>query len=332
MALTQHSSIASLLPFGATPDDLYVLLAGIAAFLSVYAVGQSLSQRDTLGPRLRALQERRRELQDGIKGSKKRKRPQDDDKPLTRVIVERLHLLQRDQKAKIMQRLIEAGWRSPNAIFTYVFFTFAMPILFIVVGFLVVKVDWSDLGGLNGLRLTIPIIAGYVGLKMPDVMLLNQRNKRWQAIRKGLPDALDLMMVCAEAGLTLSATLGRVARELGISHPELADEMGITSVEIGFLPQSKTALEHLQQRVNLPEVRGIVSVLIQTEKYGTPVAQALRVLAREYRQQRLLRAEQKAARLPAIMTIPMILFILPCLFIVVMTPAIIQIMDELSKR
>jgi tight adherence protein C len=141
---------------------------------------------------------------------------------------------------------------------------------------------------------------------------------------------LDLMTISAEAGLSLAAMLDRVSRELGISYPEMAEELTLTSMEIGFLPDRNQALLNLAKRCTLPEVRGIVSVLIQTEKYGTPIAQALRVLSAEFRQARMLRAEHKAAKLPAMMTIPMILFILPTLFIVIISPAIIKLLITTS--
>ncbi len=134
------------------------------------------------------------------------------------------------------------------------------------------------------------------------------------------------MTICAEAGLSLATMLDRVSRELAIAYPEIAEEMAMTSVEIGFLPDRNQALSNLAERCTLREVRGIVSVFIQTEKYGTPIAQALRVLSAEFRQARMLRAEQKAARLPALMTVPMIVFILPTLFIVILAPAIVKLL------
>ena len=171
-----------------------------------------------------------------------------------------------------------------------------------------------------------------MGLKLPSFYVLRVRKKRYKAIQKSLPDVLDLMTICAEAGLSLAAMLDRVARELGISYPEIAQEIAMTSIEIGFLPDRNKALTNLSERVALAEVRGMVSVLIQTEKYGTPIAQALRVLSAEFRTARMLRAEEKAAKLPALMTIPMILFILPTLFIVIIAPAAVKLMDTIAAN
>jgi tight adherence protein C len=164
--------------------------------------------------------------------------------------------------------------------------------------------------------------------KAPDLWLKNKITKRSHAIRKGLPDALDLLVICAEAGLTVDAAFGRVAKELGKAYPELGDEFGLTAIELGFLNERRQAFENLAARVDLEAVRGVVTTMIQTEKYGTPLASALRVLSAEFRNERMMRAEEKAARLPAIMTVPLILFILPTLFIVILGPAACSIHDS----
>src|SRR5690606_31613991 len=159
----------------------------------------------------------------------------------------------------------------------------------------------------------------------------NATTKRQKALRKQLPDGLDLLVICAEAGLGLDAAFSRVSKEMVKSSPELADEVGLTSIELSFLPERRQALQNLSERTNMPEFRGVVNTLMQTEKYGTPLAQSLRVLSAEFRNERLLRAEEKAARLPAILTVPMIIFILPALFIVLIGPAILRAVDALSS-
>jgi len=168
--------------------------------------------------------------------------------------------------------------------------------------------------------------------KAPDIWLKNKVTKRSKAIQKGLPDALDLMVICAEAGLTVDAAFNRTAKELGKAYPELGDEWGLTAIELGFLNERRNAFENLAMRVDLEAVRGIVTTMVQTEKYGTPLASALRVLSAEFRHARMMRAEEKAARLPAIMTIPLILFILPTLFVVILGPATCSIHDNFINR
>ena len=181
----------------------------------------------------------------------------------------------------------------------------------------------------RGSSATRPSPASLVGsYKAPDIWLKNKVNKRSHAIRKGLPDALDLLVICAEAGLTVDAAFSRVAKELGKAYPELGDEFGLTAIELGFLNERRQAFENLANRVDLEAVRGVVTTMIQTEKYGTPLASALRVLSAEFRNERMMRAEEKAARLPAIMTVPLILFILPTLFIVILGPAACSINDS----
>jgi tight adherence protein C len=167
--------------------------------------------------------------------------------------------------------------------------------------------------------------------KAPDIWLKNKVQKRTAAIRKGLPDALDLLVICAEAGLTVDSAFSRVARELGKAYPELGDEFALTSIELGFLTERRQAFENFAMRIDLESIRGVVTTMIQTEKYGTPLASALRVLSAEFRNERMMRAEEKAARLPAIMTVPLILFILPVLFIVILGPAACSISDNLLK-
>ena len=173
------------------------------------------------------------------------------------------------------------------------------------------------------------VVAGYKG---PELYLKNKATKRTNEIRKGLPDALDLLVICAEAGLTVDAAFNRVAKELGRAYPELGDEFALTAIELSFLTERRQAFENLAYRVDLDAVRGVVTTMIQTERYGTPLASALRVLSAEFRNERMMRAEEKAARLPAIMTVPLILFILPVLFIVILGPAACSISDAFSAR
>lgn len=332
-------ALSFILPQGNVRDQMMILGSAAIAFFVVLVVVRGFSERAQFTGRLKSLQERRQQLKNELQGPKKRKKnaatPAEGAASLSgsgqqdiyKTLTKKLHLLQDSQAKKYRDLLASAGIREKDALFR---FAVNKVVFMLVVGLLAALAvdlrpatfatsDWQFFVFIGGL---------YLGLKLPDIMLLNKRNKRWYMIQKALSDALDLMMVCAEAGLTLSSSLERVSKELGLTYPELADELSLTSIEMSFLPERRMALENLQRRVNLPEVRGIVSVLIQTEKYGTPVAQALRTLAAEYRMQRMLRAEQKAARLPAIMTVPMIVFILPALFVVLLTPAIIKLLDE----
>jgi tight adherence protein C len=230
------------------------------------------------------------------------------------------------------KKLLQAGIRSKDYAFVIIFARLVLPI---AVGIIVLTAvyafgwleDWTPLKRYG-------VIAGSLILayKAPDLWLKNKIDKRTKAIRKGLPDALDLLVICAEAGLTVDAAFSRVARELGKGYPELGDEFALTSIELGFLTDRRMAFENLAARIDLDSIRGVVTTMVQTEKYGTPLASALRVLSAEFRNERMMRAEEKAARLPAIMTVPLILFILPTLFIVILGPAACSIADAFGDK
>jgi tight adherence protein C len=246
-----------------------------------------------------------------------------------RGILSSLQVLQEEQVLKAQAKLMQAGVRSKDLAFVVIFARLVLPI---VLGgailFLVYGIDYfPEWGSFKKYML----VAGtfILSYKAPDLWLKNKIDKRTHAIRKGLPDALDLLVICAEAGLTVDAAFSRVSRELGKAYPELGDEFALTSIELGFLTDRRLAFENLAKRIDLDSVRGVVTTMIQTEKYGTPLASALRVLSAEFRNERMMRAEEKAARLPAIMTVPLILFILPVLFIVILGPAACSINDAL---
>ncbi|MDE3059702.1 MAG: type II secretion system F family protein [Pseudomonadota bacterium] len=333
--LTMHPGqpfqLSQVLPAGITSDDFYTVLTGLAAFFCVWAIGNSFSNRDKMAAKIKAIQERRRVLQGELIGPRKRKRPEAEASVnFIRKFVTRLQLIKKNTIGETESRLIEAGFRSKDAIFVLAFFNLVLPVVLGILGFIVFRLNAGSTSKWHMIHYLWPILGAYMGLKLPGWYVNRTRKKRYANIQKALPDVLDLMTICAEAGLSLAAMLERVSRELGIAYPETAEEMALTSVEIGFLPDRNKALSNLAERCKLPELRGITSVLIQTEKYGTPIAQALRVLSKEFREARMLRAEQKAARLPALMTVPMICFILPTLFIVIIAPAIVRLMDTVQ--
>lgn len=332
MSSGQPLTIRQILPSGMAVDDFYVLLAACAAFSVVFLVGRSFMERDTLAPRIKAMQERRKTMKDALISPRRRKSKHLPEEPihLIKKIVMKLKLLPGERVAELNRQLICAGYRSKDAKYIVAFAKTVAPLLLFALAFGLVKIDFTNLMS-NGWRLFVPVAMGYAGLKLPDLLIANARGKRYKKLQKSLPDTLDLMTICAEAGLSLAATVDRVSKELRLSYPEMADELALTALEMGLLPDRMKAMHHLGERVEIPEVRGIVSVLVQTEKYGTPVSQALRVLSAEFREQRMLRAEQKAAKLPAIMTVPMIVFILPTLFVVVITPAIIKVLDTMAQ-
>jgi tight adherence protein C len=310
------------------------LLSAVATLAVLVAIYAATTARDPMARRVKALNERREQLKAGIVASTNRRKKltnRNEAADRVRSLLSSFKMLQDDQIKKTQQKLMQAGIRNKDLAFFIIFARFVMP-LFLGVGAVVLIYvinyfpEWSSLR--KYMTVASALIGGY---KAPDVWLKNKITKRSKAIRKGLPDALDLLVICAEAGLTVDAAFGRVSRELGKAYPQLGDEFGLTAIELGFLAERRQAFENLALRVDLEAVRGVVTTMIQTEKYGTPLASALRVLSAEFRNERMMRAEEKAARLPAIMTVPLILFILPTLFIVILGPAACSINDNFLK-
>ncbi|MEO6114127.1 MAG: type II secretion system F family protein [Sphingomicrobium sp.] len=311
------------------------VLAAVATFAVLIAIYAATTVRDPMVRRVKALNERREQLKAGIVAStNKRKKLTNRNAAADRVrgILGNFRMLQDDQIKRTQVRLMQAGIRTKDLAFFIIFARFVLPV---VLGLgAVVLIYWIDYFPDWSWFKKYGFVAGTLVLsyKAPDLWLGNKVKKRSHAIRKGLPDALDLLVICAEAGLTVDAAFNRVAKELGKAYPELGDEFGLTAIELGFLNERRNAFENFAMRVDLEAVRGVVTTMIQTEKYGTPLASALRVLSAEFRNERMMRAEEKAARLPAIMTIPLILFILPTLFIVILGPAACSISDNLFKQ
>jgi len=310
------------------------MLAAIGVFAVLFAIYNALTVRNPMTKRVKALNERREQLKAGITASTAKRRARLVRKNQTadrmRTFLGRLQVLQEGQIKEVQQKLAQAGIRSKDLAVAVIFGRMVLPILFGGLAlFLIYGIEmWPTLTSFKKSAYTMgALILGY---KAPDLFVDNMRQKRTDAIRKGLPDALDLLVICAEAGLTVDSAFSRVSKELGRAYPELGEEFALTSIELGFLTERRQAFENLAYRVNLESVKGVVTTMIQTEKYGTPLASALRVLSAEFRNERMMRAEEKAARLPAIMTVPLILFILPVLFIVILGPAACSLSDAMS--
>lgn len=322
------SAVDDYLPFGLTSDSLLILLLALLAFTVVTAIWFGLIEHNPLETRAKRVASRRNELKTSLLANKPRSSRRAESVGFMKRVVDILQLMQDQQASKLRDRLAQAGYRSQDAVVVFVFFKAAMPVAFGVTSFFVLYV--LKVGGFQpAINLLYVCGACLLGFLTPNLYLSNTTTKRQHQLAKALPDGLDLLVICAESGLSLDAGLERVAQELGNANPELAEELQLTSVELGFLPERKHALVNLNRRTNLSAIRGVVNTLVQTEKYGTPLSQSLRVLANEFRDQRLLRAEEKAARLPATLTVPMIVFILPVLFIVLVGPAVISVMDTM---
>ncbi|HRE33772.1 MULTISPECIES: type II secretion system F family protein [Sphingopyxis] len=310
------------------------MLVAVGIFAVMVAIYGALTVRDPMAKRVKALNDRREQLKAGITASTAKRRARLVRKNHTadkmRTFLGKLQVLQDSQIKEVQQKLAQAGIRSKDLAVAVIFGRLVLPIVFGgIAALLIYWVDmWPDLTPFKRSGATMAMLI--LGYKAPDLFIQNKRQKRTDAIRKGLPDALDLLVICAEAGLTVDSAFSRVSKELGRAYPELGEEFALTSIELGFLTERRQAFENLAYRVNLESVKGVVTTMIQTEKYGTPLASALRVLSAEFRNERMMRAEEKAARLPAIMTVPLILFILPVLFIVILGPAACSLSDAMS--
>jgi tight adherence protein C len=319
----------SFLPAGLSAEDLIVAMAAMTACVSLAAVWMALLHRDPAVRRARALAAQREALRSGMLAVRRR---EDRLQAMTimRQVVERLQLMRSAQAEKISLKLARAGWRSKDAVVRYLFARIALPFAF-GGGALLLLYGFDAYNLETTVKLLVSLVAVMVGAYVPDMLVKNAALKRQDKIRKSLPDALDLMVICAEAGLSLDATMRRVADELGKAAPELADEFGLTSLELGFLEDRQKALQNMVLRTDLVAMRVMINTLVQAEKYGTPLAHSLRILSADSRTERVLKAEEKAARLPAMLTVPMIIFILPPLFVVLLGPAALDIADAFKN-
>lgn len=321
-------TLADLLPAGMSVEELLVIMSSLSVLVSVLAVWFAFLHRDVAGQRAHMIAEQRRAMRSSVMGPQRREAHQ-PSMTIMRNVVEMLRLLRSSQANKVALKLMRAGWRSKDASVRFFFAKFALPFLggglalFILYGLEAYAMS-------EGWKAATALGATLLGAYLPDIVVHNAAQKRRNAIRKSLPDALDLMVICTEAGLSLDATLLRVAEEMQKTAPELSDEFSLTGLELGFLPDRRTAMQNLAKRTDLTVLRGMVGTLLQAERYGTPLAQSLRVLSAESREERAMKAEEKAARLPALMTVPMIIFILPPLFVVLIGPAALRTIDALS--
>jgi tight adherence protein C len=319
------------LPLWLGVDDLIGALAALAVLVALIGVYNALRSHNPFERRFAQIAQRKEALRRTVLDSGRSSRRGVQAAGLMSEAVKRLNLLRSHHATEARALLAQAGMRTREAMIRYLFARACMPLIF--AGAMV-----ADSYGAHVLpvppdfRWAAAFAAAMFGFFAPGVFIKNLVTKRGKQLQLGLPDALDLMVICAEAGLSLDASLTRVSRELEPTWPEISEELGITAAELTFLPERRQAFVNLNERTNLASVRGVVNTLLQTAKFGTPLAQSLRVLAAEYREARITRAEEKAARLPAMLTVPMILFILPTLFIVLLGPAALNIIDTFSGK
>jgi tight adherence protein C len=305
---------------------LGVSTALAAAFLLAGASHWAMEKRMRLR-RVRAATGRRQGRVAAASAPAKNAQIQQGALSVMRAATGRLSILKGGALTETKRLLVSAGYRSRDAIVVYTFFKLVSPLVFLAGSALYIYgLDPIGKGALFNAAAVMG--AALLGSKLPDIYLKNVRQKRLESIRKALPDSLDMLVICAEAGLSSDAALKRVVAETGRKSSVLSEELNQTALELSFMPERRQALENLTERAPLPSITAFANTMIQAEKYGTPLARAFKVLSQEQRTERMLKAEEKAGRLPATMTVPMMLFILPALFIVLIGPAVLDILDN----
>ncbi len=327
--------MGDIISFFTNVQNLLSLGVGVLVFATLVTLLGSLGGEVKLEGRMKAVAVRREEL-------KRRSRqaivaqnsgPQNlrhSDEGFKKRVVERLNLTTLLEDPKVVDKMAQAGYRGPKPLTTFYFFRFSMPFVMLALAVFYVFV-LNDFGLSFMVRVTICMVAAVIGFYAPNIFLANRISKRRTSIMQAFPDALDLLLICVEAGMSIEAAIQKVSQEIGGSSIDLAEEMTLLSAELSYLPDRRMAYEGLAKRTNHPGVKSVATAMTQAETYGTPLGSALRTMAKENREMRLSAAEKKAAALPAKLTVPMILFFLPVLFIVILTPAIISIQDTMAK-
>jgi len=316
------------------PTNILTAFVATVLFATFVTLARPLMGQSNLEGRLKSVANRREELrrrsrealaQKGTAGTLRH-----SDTGVYKTIVERLQLSRLLEDPKVVEKLAQAGYRGPRPVTTFYFFRFALPFVFAAaVAFYLFVVNAFGLPTLS--RLCVCVLGLGAGYYAPNIYISNMASKRRESIVAGFPDALDLLLICVESGMSIEAALAKVSQEIGVASIELAEELSLLVAELSYLPDRRSAYEGLSKRTNHPGVKSVTMAMIQAERYGTPLGSALRVMAKENRELRLAAAEKKAAALPAKLTVPMILFFLPVLFIVILGPAIIKIQDTLHK-
>jgi tight adherence protein C len=325
-------SIASVLT---DPDNLLTAFVGVLSFATIVTLANPMMNRSNMEGRLKSVANRREELRRRSREALSQRGTSNTlrhtDTGVYKTIVERLQLSRLLEDPKVVDKLAQAGFRGPRPVTTFYFFRFIAPFVFAVA--LAVYLYLINSFHLpNMTRLSICVGGMLLGYYAPNIYISNLASKRRESIVAGFPDALDLMLICVESGMSIEAALQKVSQEIGSSSIELAEELSLLVAELSYLPDRRTAYEGLSKRTNHPGIKSVATAMIQAERYGTPLGSALRVMAKENRELRLAGAEKKAAALPAKLTVPMILFFLPVLFVVILGPALIKISDTLKNQ
>lgn len=310
------------------PQIAVTLLAAIAAFATALTVLMPVLNRDRLDARMQVMATERDKMRAARLADLAKKDGQGKlrsaPKGFMQEVVDRLNLRSVFDSEEVRAKLKMAGMRGQAPLVTYMFFRVAMPII-VVVAALTYLFALSNYPYPAVVKLGLAIGAGYIGFYMPNFFIQNLVQRRQTSIKDAFPDSLDMLLICVQSGMSVEAALQKVSGEIGNQSLELAEELSLTTAELSYLQDRRQAFENLGRRTGIAGIKAVSTALIQAERYGTPVGQALRVMARENRDMRMAEAEKKAAALPPKLTVPMIVFFLPVLFVVILGPAIIQV-------
>ncbi|OFX12506.1 MAG: hypothetical protein A2516_01270, partial [Alphaproteobacteria bacterium RIFOXYD12_FULL_60_8] len=304
--------------FITNPELMIMVMAALGSFVTILAIGLQVFQKNNLDDRLKSVKERRLELSNLQREELNRKRQQPSKKvDFMKAVLEKLNMQDLIATKEVKMRLSQAGYRGQNAAISFGFARLALPVV-LVLGALLFLSTAKDVQ--FSLMAKIVVLAGLggIGYYLPTIFLSNSISKRQQLITRAFPDALDLLTICVEAGLSIEAAFSRVSVEMAENNAEIAEEFGLTTAELAFLGNRHAAFENLATRTGLEATKSLSTALGQSEKYGTPVSAALKVLSEDNRQHRMSLAEKKAGALPAQLTVPMIVFFLPVLFVVIL--------------
>jgi tight adherence protein C len=309
-------------------QTLTVIFAAVAAAATVLTLAMPLLVTDNLSKRMKAVaiereKMRQRERERMAQGNRVSLRQ--SPKAYMKRAVDNLNLSKWVGQEAARGMLVQAGFRGHAPYITYLFFRMAMPIIMLLGSlfyiFVIIDLDYPPT-----LKIAICIGCAYLGMHSPNLFLKNKIQRRQLSVKRAFPDALDLLLICVESGMSIEAAFRKVSEEVGTQSVALAEEFTLTTAELSYLPDRRQAYENLAQRTGLEGVKAVCLALQQAERYGTPLATTLRVLAQENRDMRMAEAEKKAAALPPKLTVPMIVFFLPVLFVVILGPAAIKVM------
>lgn len=302
------------------------ILVACAAIATVYSLVEPFLVRDKLAERMKGVADHRDRLRAAQRESfAKRGGLRNTPQGVLKEISENLRLFEIFDAEEARKTLMQAGYRGEKAVVAFMAARLGMPFVAAAVAAFYVYVLGAVETDSFGKLLTV-LFVFFAGSYLPNVFIQNKKNKRQAIIQLAWPDALDLLLICVEAGMSIEAAFQKVSQEVGAGCSELAEELGLTVAELSYLQERRQAFLNLADRTGLESVKAVTTALIQSEKYGTPLGQSLRVLATESREARMQEAEKKAAALPPKLTVPMIGFFLPVLFAVILGPAILGIM------